>query len=135
MFGKGSRKLETIVGNDTRVAGKVSVKGTIRIDGIVEGDVQADWVVVGETGKILGNTRTRGMVVGGSVEGNIEATETVELREKSTMVGEIDTPKLAISEGAVFEGRARMKSDAEPAGIQEGNIRSLTPTKTGALTG
>ncbi|MBE0605445.1 MAG: polymer-forming cytoskeletal protein [Deltaproteobacteria bacterium] len=130
MFGKGSRKLETIVGNDTRLAGKVSVKGTIRIDGIVEGDVQADWVVVGETGKILGNTRTRGMVVGGSVEGNIEATETVELREKSTMVGEIDTPKLAISEGAVFEGRARMKSDAEPAGIQEGNIRSLPPPKS-----
>jgi cytoskeletal protein CcmA (bactofilin family) len=69
MFGKGSQKLETIVGSDTRIAGKVSVKGTIRIDGIVEGDVQADWVVVGETGKILGNTRTRGMVVGGSVEG------------------------------------------------------------------
>jgi len=130
MFGKGSAKLETIVGNDTRIAGKVSVKGTVRVDGIVEGDVQADWVVVGETGKILGNIRTRGMVVGGSVEGNIEATETVELREKSTMVGEIDTPKLGISEGAIFDGRARMRSDAEPAGIQEGNIRSLLPPKS-----
>jgi len=132
MFGKGSQRLETIVGNDTRIAGKVSVKGTIRIDGTVEGDVQADWVVVGETGKILGNIRARGMVVGGSVEGNIEATETVELREKATMVGEIHAPKLAISEGAVFDGRARMKSDAEPAGIQEGNVRPLLPTKTGA---
>ncbi|MBP2685042.1 MAG: hypothetical protein H6Q79_3081 [Deltaproteobacteria bacterium] len=131
MFGKGSQKLETIVGNDTRIAGKVSVKGTIRIDGTVEGDVQADWVVVGVTGKILGNTRTRGMVVGGSVEGNIEAAETVELREKATMVGEIHAPKLAISEGAVFDGRARMKSDAEPSGIQEGNVRPLLPTKTG----
>lgn len=132
MFGKGSRKLETIVGNDTRIAGKTSVKGTIRVDGIVEGDVQADWVVVGETGKILGNTRTRGIVVGGSVEGDIEATDTVELREKATMVGEIHAPKLAISEGAVFDGRARMRCDAEPAGIQEGNVRPLLPTKTGA---
>jgi len=131
MFGKGSQKLETIVGNDTHIAGKVSVKGTIRIDGIVEGDVQADWVVVGVSGKILGNTRARGMVVGGSVEGNIEATETVELKEKATMVGEIHAPKLAISEGAVFDGRARMTSDAEPSGIQEGNVRPLLPTKTG----
>ena len=131
MFGKGSQKLETIVGDGTRIAGKVSVKGTIRVDGIVEGDVEADWVVVGETGKILGNTRTRGMVVGGSVEGNIEATETVELREKATMVGEIHTPKLGVSEGAVFDGRARMKTDAAPAGIQEGNVRSLIPTKAG----
>jgi len=132
MFRKGSQKLETIVGNDTRIAGQVSVKGTIRIDGTVEGDVQADWVVVGETGKILGNTRTRGMVVGGSVEGNIEATESVELREKGTMVGEIRAPKLAISEGAVFDGRARMKDDAESAGMQEGNVRPLIPTKSGA---
>jgi cytoskeletal protein CcmA (bactofilin family) len=132
MFGKGSQKLETIVGDGTRIAGKVSVKGTIRVDGIVEGDVEADWVVVGETGKIRGNTRTRGMVVGGSVEGNIEATETVELREKATMVGEIQTPKLGVSEGAAFDGRARMKRDAEPAGIQEGNVRPLISTKTGA---
>ena len=35
MFGKDSRKLETIVGDGTRIAGKVSVKGTIRVDGIV----------------------------------------------------------------------------------------------------
>jgi len=131
MFGKGSQKLETIVGNDTRIEGKVSVKGTIRVDGTVEGDIQADWVVVGVTGKILGDTRTRGMVVGGSVEGNIEATETVELREKATMVGEIHAPKLAISEGAVFDGRARMKSDGESAGAQEGNVRELIPTKSG----
>ena len=132
MFGKGPRKLETIVGNDTRIAGIVSVKGTIRVDGIVEGDIQADWVVVGESGKIQGNTRTRGMVVGGSVEGNIEATEAVELREKSTMVGEIHAPKLGISEGAVFDGRARMTDDAVSAGITEGNIRPLIPTKSGA---
>jgi cytoskeletal protein CcmA (bactofilin family) len=131
MFGKGSQKLETIVGNDTRIEGKVSVKGTIRVDGTVEGDVQADWVVVGVTGKILGDTRTRGMVVGGSVEGNIEATETVELREKARMVGEIHAPKLAISEGAVFDGRARMRSDGESAGAQEGNVRELIPTKSG----
>jgi len=131
MFGKTSQKLETIVGNDTRIEGKVSVKGTIRVDGTVEGDIQADWVVVGVTGKILGDTRTRGMVVGGSVEGNIEATETVELREKAAMVGEIHAPKLAISEGAVFDGRARMKSDGESAGAQEGNVRALIPTKSG----
>jgi cytoskeletal protein CcmA (bactofilin family) len=131
MFGKGSQKLETIVGIETRLVGKVSAKGTIRVDGIVEGDVQADWVVVGETGKIVGNTCARGMVVGGSVEGNIEATEMVELKEKATMVGEIHAPKLGISEGAVFDGRARMKGEAEPAGVQEGNVRPLIPTKTG----
>ena len=129
MFGEGSQKLETIVGNDTHIAGKVSVKGTIRIDGIVEGDVHADWVIVGETGKILGNTRSRGVVVGGSVEGNIEATETVELMGKASMIGEISAPKLAVSEGAVFEGRSRMKGETGPSEAQDGKIRTLVPTK------
>ena len=129
MFGKGSRKLETIVGDGTHVSGQMSVKGTIRIDGIVEGDVHADWVVVGETGKILGNTRSRGVVVGGSVEGNIEATETVELTGKASMTGEICAPKLTVSEGAVFNGRSRMKGETEPSEAQDGKIRTLIPAK------
>ena len=129
MFGKGSRKLETIVGDGTRVAGQVSVKGTIRIDGIVEGDVHADWVVVGETGKLVGNIRSRGVVVGGSVEGNIEAKETVELMGKASMTGEIHAPKLAIAEGAVFDGRSRMKGETGASESQEGKVMTLVPVK------
>ncbi|HZW36628.1 MAG: bactofilin family protein [Deltaproteobacteria bacterium] len=132
MFGTGSRKLETIVGDGTLIEGKVSAKGTIRVDGSVEGDVQADWVVVGETGRIRGNTRTRGMVVGGSVEGNSDATEIVELKGKAMMAGEIRSPKLGISEGAVFNGHSRMQGDSEPAEDQERNVRPLIPSKTGA---
>lgn len=107
MFGKGSRKLETIIGDGTRVVGQVSVKGTIRIDGIVEGDLHADWVVVGEAGKIVGN---------------------------ASMTGEIRAPKLAVSEGAVFDGRSRMKGETEPSEAQDGKVRTLIPAKgaTGA---
>jgi len=129
MFGKGSRKLETFIGDGTRVAGQVSVKGTIRIDGFLEGDVHADWVVVGGTGKILGNIRSRGVVVGGSVEGNIEAAETVELMGKAAMTGEIRSPKLAVSEGAVFDGRSRMKDETGFLEAQDGNVMTLIPTK------
>jgi cytoskeletal protein CcmA (bactofilin family) len=129
MFGKGSRKLETIIGDGTRVVGQVSVKGTIRIDGIVEGDLHADWVVVGETGKVVGNIRSRGVVVGGSIEGNIEATETVELTGKASMTGEICAPKLTVSEGAVFNGRSRMKGETEPSEAQDGKVRTLIPAK------
>ena len=134
MFGKGSRKLETMIGDGTRIVGQVSVKGTIRIDGIVEGDLHADWVVVGETGKIVGNTRSRGMVVGGSVKGNIEAAETVELSAKASMAGEIRAPKLVVSEGAVFDGHSRMKGEAGPSEAQDGKVRTLIPAKgaTGA---
>lgn len=120
LFGKGSRDLETIVGNGTRIVGEVQVKGTVRIDGTLEGNVDADWVVVGESGNVRGNIRTRGIVVGGSVEGNIDAGEAVELAGKSRMSGEIFTPKLAIAEGAVFDGQSRMKGEPPPQEVTEG---------------
>lgn len=131
MFGKESKKLETIIGSGTRVAGKLCVDGTVRIDGLLEGDIEAGWVVVGETGKIRGNTRTRGMVVGGELEGNIDAAEIVELKEKARVTGEIRAPRLSVSEGAVFDGRSRMADEAASAGSPEGNVRPLISTKTG----
>lgn len=134
MFGKGSRKLETMIGDGTRTVGQVSVKGTIRIDGSIEGDLNADWVVVGENGKIVGNIRSRGVVVGGSVEGNIDAAESVELTGKASMTGEIHAPKLAIAEGAVFDGRSRMKSGSGPSEAQDGKVRTLIPVKGGTGT-
>jgi len=114
MLGKKSRDLETIIGNGTHISGELSAKGTIRIDGAVEGNIDADWVIVGESGSIRGNTRTKGIVIGGSVEGNIDAEDSVELAGKSSVCGEIITKKLSIAEGAIFDGRSHMKEGAFP---------------------
>ncbi|MGE5664565.1 MAG: bactofilin family protein [Deltaproteobacteria bacterium] len=131
MFGKKSvQKLETIIGNDSTVTGEMNIKGTLRVDGIVEGDIFSDWVIVGETGRIRGNVKSRGVVVGGRVEGNIDATEIVELKGKGQVTGEISTVKLAMSEGAVFDGRSSMKRAGalEESSESKGKIKSLVPT-------
>ncbi len=130
MFNKKSpQKLETIVGNESTVTGELNVKGTLRVDGVIEGDIFADWVIVGETGRVRGNVKSRGMVVGGRVEGNIDATEIVELKGKGEVTGEICTVKLAMSEGAVFDGRSNMKKVASiENGESKGKIKSLLPS-------
>jgi cytoskeletal protein CcmA (bactofilin family) len=69
------------------------------------------------------------MVIGGSVEGNIEATETVELMGKSSMAGDIRAPKLSVAEGAVFDGSSRMKGETVPSEAQDGKVRTLIPAK------
>ena len=120
MLGKKSQDLETIVGNGTRLSGEISAKGTIRIDGAMDGNIDADWVIIGEGGSIRGNIKARGIVVGGSIEGNIDADESVELSGKSRMSGEILTKKLSIAEGAVFEGQSRMKTESTSKEMPEG---------------
>ena len=124
MLSKKSRELETIIGNGTHVAGEISTKGTIRVDGAIEGSIDADWVIVGESGSIRGNTHTKGIVVGGSIEGNIDAEEVVELAGKSSVCGEIVTKKLSIAEGAIFDGHSRMKGGSFP---QEATVAEAGP--------
>ncbi len=128
MFGKNSKKLQTIIGENSEFKGEVNVKETIRIDGFLEGDVRADWVIVGESGKIVGNIDSRGTVVGGTVEGNIDADEIVELKHKSRVFGEIRTGKLAVSEGAVFEGYSRMEKGKEAESAADGKVMRITPS-------
>ena len=129
MFNKKTpAKIETILGDGTEVKGELSVKGTLRIDGAMEGDVRADWVVVGESGRIKGNVRSRGMVVGGAMEGNIEADEIVELKQNARVRGEIRSGKLVVSEGAVFDGQSRMITDSGAADDgPDGRVISLKP--------
>lgn len=127
MFGKNSKKLQTIVGEASEFKGEMTVKETIRIDGFLEGDVRADWVIVGETGRIAGNISSRGTIIGGTVEGNIDGEEIVELKHKARVFGEIHTGKLSVAEGAVFEGQSRMRKGKEAEHADGGNVKRINP--------
>lgn len=130
MFGKSSTKLETVIGAETTIKGEIAVRGTVRVDGSIEGDIRADWVIVGETGRLRGNAQARAVVVGGRIEGNIEASEIVELKDKAQVVGEICTAKLAMSEGSLFDGQSSMKKQKEVREGQEGKIKSLSASRS-----
>lgn len=130
MFGRSSTRLETVIGADSTIRGELTIQGTVRVDGAVEGDIRADWVIVGETGKVRGNVQARAMVVGGKVEGNIDASEIVELKDKAQVFGEICAAKLAMSEGALFDGQSSMKQKKETSGGQEKRVTPLTASRT-----
>ncbi len=125
MFGRNSKKLETIVGDGTTLAGDMTVNGTARIDGAVDGNLSADWVIVGVGGKITGNIKARGTVIDGTVDGNVDAAEIVELKPKARVRGEIRTAKLAVSEGAAFDGHSRMTTDGDADNPSETRIVEL----------
>ncbi len=131
MFGKSSNQMETIIGAESTVRGELSIPGTVRIDGTVEGDIEAGFVVIGERGTIRGNVRSRGTVVGGRIEGNIDSSETVELKNSARVFGEIRTAKLVMSEGALFDGLSCMKQKAEESSAHEGKIAHLKSMVSG----
>ncbi|MBI5641378.1 MAG: polymer-forming cytoskeletal protein [Nitrospirae bacterium] len=111
MFHKNTEKLESLIGASSTVKGDIDTKGTLRVDGVVEGSLTADWVVIGEKAHITGDITARGIIIGGRVDGNLKAKELVEMKNKGSIYGEIVTLKLAIAEGAVFEGKSSMHKE------------------------
>jgi len=115
MFGKRKQeekrigKIETIIGPDSEVKGTVFSKGSIRVDGIIEGGItQSDSVIVGETGIVSGDINAQTVVVAGRVQGNVNASVSIELMDDAELKGDIKTRQLSIHEGAFFEGNCTM---------------------------
>ncbi len=113
MFTKKQQGVETIIGPDTLFKGELTSKGTVRIDGTFEGIINADWIIIGESGKVKGDINSRGIVIGGRVEGTVNSKEAIEIKHKAQVVGELYTAKLSISEGAIFDGKSCMKQKPE----------------------
>jgi cytoskeletal protein CcmA (bactofilin family) len=111
MFHRNTEKLESLIGADSSFKGDIRTKGTIRIDGSVEGNIEADWVILGEKSHVSGDIAARGVVVGGKVRGNVTVKEICEIRNKGEVVGELMTAKLIIAEGGIFEGRSNMRKE------------------------
>lgn len=108
MFSRNTEKLESFVGINTHFIGDIRSKGTVRIDGTVEGNIDADWLILGEKASIRGNVAARGVIVGGKIDGTITAKEIIEIKGKGQVTGDINTARLTVSEGGVLEGRSTM---------------------------
>ncbi|MDE2292217.1 MAG: polymer-forming cytoskeletal protein [Elusimicrobia bacterium] len=99
----------TVIGAEAYFQGALTVRGSLRVDGEVEGNIlEAQTVVVGATGRVRGDVSAEHVVVAGSINGEVVATAQLELKSGGRLVGNIRTPKLTIDEGAVFDGRCAM---------------------------
>ncbi len=108
MFSKNTEKLESFIGINSNFKGDIKTQGTLRVDGTVEGNIETDWLILGETSHLKGDATSRGIIVGGRVDGNLTAKEIIEIKTKGQVTGELTTTKLSIAEGAMFDGRSSM---------------------------
>jgi cytoskeletal protein CcmA (bactofilin family) len=109
MFGRKQTEIETIIGSGSSVRGEISTAGTIRIDGNVAGDIEADWVIIGEAGTVTGDVGARGAVIGGTLRGDIKVKESAEILDRGKVYGDVYSSRLTVMEGALFCGRSFME--------------------------
>jgi cytoskeletal protein CcmA (bactofilin family) len=108
----------------SKISGKISFEGPARIDGEVDGEINAkDSLTIGESAVVTAQIRAASVSVAGKVSGDIVATQRIEIRPSAKVSGNVTAPVLSVQEGALFEGHCSM----QPEGIREDRKVTVFP--------
>jgi cytoskeletal protein CcmA (bactofilin family) len=123
--------LSGFVGNGTTLKGEASFKGMLRVDGHLTGQVNSDGgtLIVGNNGQVDADIAVAVATIHGTVNGNILASQRLELGRAAKVKGDIETPSLIIEQGAIFEGSCRMVQQRE---AQDNKKTTTTTAATAA---
>jgi cytoskeletal protein CcmA (bactofilin family) len=109
------------IGRSVAIKGELSGSEDLYIDGNVEGNIELPGsnLMVGPNGRVRAGIRARAVIIEGKVDGDIEATERVELRKTAVLMGSIVTQRVSIEDGAYFKGGVDVKRQAATAPQQQ----------------
>ncbi len=95
----------SVIGENSVFEGRFYVSGSILIEGKFDGEIKTeDHLTVGPTGKVKTDIYARRVTVGGTLIGNITATEEVDLLANGKVLGNVVTPKLNVEDGVLIQG-------------------------------
>jgi cytoskeletal protein CcmA (bactofilin family) len=117
------------IGKSVIIKGELSGSEDLYVDGTVEGiiQLQGNNLVIGPNGHVHAEVNAKGVTVEGKLEGNIRASDRVELRKSAVIIGDIVTQRIVIEDGAYFKGKVEIqKETAQP---------KLTPSQQEAQAG
>ena len=103
------------IGKAVKINGQIFTKEDLYVDGDVEGTIEShdNKVTIGPNGRVQAGIRAREVVILGQVQGNVEASDKVDIRKDAKLVGDITTSRISIEDGALFKGSIDIKK-AEP---------------------
>lgn len=124
-------RITTIIGRGATCNGDFEAQGSVRLDGTVHGNVTvSETLVVGATGLVEGDINAQTVIVGGEVNGNIKSPMKTELTSTARVIGDITTGSIIIDEHAIFQGRCDMNQEAGKR--SKPNLKALKAGKRSA---
>ena len=99
------------IGKSVVIKGELSASEDLTIDGHIEGKIELkdNVLTIGPNGKIQAQVYAKSVIVHGTVDGNITASDKVEIRDSGSVDGDLVSPRVAIAEGAQFRGSVDMQ--------------------------
>ena len=101
----GTRDHDSI-GKAVKISGQIYSKEDLYVDGDVEGtiELQEHRLTIGPNAKVRSKVTAREVVILGNVQGDVDASDKLEVRKDARVVGDIQTARIVIEDGAYFKG-------------------------------
>ncbi|HTW60142.1 MAG TPA: polymer-forming cytoskeletal protein [Terriglobales bacterium] len=105
------------IGKSVVIKGELSGSEDLYVDGQVEGSIslKGNSLTVGPNGQVKASVEAKGIIVQGKLEGNVQASDRVELRKSAVVTGDIATQRISIEEGAYLKGKVDIQGKADKA--------------------
>jgi len=119
-------RLSGFVGHGTVLTGETNFQAMLRVDGQLQGTVTSDagTLIVGSHGQVDANVAVASATINGTVNGDIVASEKLHLGRTAKVVGNVQTPKIIIEEGAVLEGSCSMLRAKEAQEKRDNEVKA-----------
>jgi len=105
----------TLIAAECQITGSITINGNIRIEGKIEGSVQATGdLIVGTSAFVKADIEANTVSIAGEVRGNIKTTDLLELTATARLFGDICTRQLKIEQGATFTGTSKLLEETTP---------------------
>ena len=109
---KSSDQVSGFLDKGTNITGELQFAGTLRIDGNFHGSISTgDLLIIGEHAMVHADIHAGEVEIHGQVLGTIEAKRRVEISASGRVRGDIQTPVLIVTPGALLDGRTHMADD------------------------
>ena len=120
------------IGKSVIIKGDLSGSEDLTIEGQVEGKIELrqNVLTIGAHGKIKAQVFAKIVIVQGDVQGNVSATERIDIRENGSVDGDLSSPRIAIADGAHFRGSIDMQRAAKAAGDSKPAEPKVAPAPT-----
>ena len=121
------------IGKAVKINGQIHSKEDLYVDGDVEGTVEAPdhKLTIGPNGTVHATIKAREVVALGTIQGNVEATERIEIRKDAKLVGDIRTARIIIEDGAYFKGSIDIVKP-EPSKVAP-KVQAAVPAQANAV--
>lgn len=103
-------RLSGFVGHGTTLTGETDFHAMLRVDGHLVGTVSSEsgTLIVGTNGQVDANVAVAAAMINGTVNGDVVASEKLHLGRTARVLGNIQSPRLIVEEGAILEGSCNM---------------------------